>query len=233
MTLRVGLADDHPMYRYGLTAILDQAEGVDVVASVGDGPSLLAAVAEHDPDLVLTDLTMPGLDGVTVTRRLLGTRPELPILALTMHEDDEHVFAAVRAGARGYIVKGADGEEILAAIRTVASGGAVYGGSVARRIVSFYAGQQIDSPLERAFPDLTPRERDVLELLAIGCRNHEIARRLGISEKTVRNHVSQILLKLHVPDRTAAALEAQESLHKLASTTSPGARRRAPGLGLS
>jgi DNA-binding NarL/FixJ family response regulator len=211
MRLRVVLADDHPMYRYGLTAILDQADGIDVVASVGDGPSLISAVAEHHPDVVLTDLTMPGLDGVTVTRRLLETQPTLPILALTMHEDDQHVFAALRAGARGYLVKGADGQEIVGAVRAVASGGAVYGGSIARRIVDFYAGRQVDSPVKRAFPDLTPRERDVLELLAVGCRNHEIARRLGMSEKTVRNHVSQILLKLQVPDRTAAAIKARES----------------------
>jgi len=153
---------------------------------------------------------MPDLDGVTATARLLHEQPDLPILVLTMHEDDEHVFAALRAGARGYLVKGADGEEIVRA-DSVASGDAVYGGSVARRIVAFYSGRQTESPTQRAFPDLTPREREVLELLAVGCRNHEIARRLGMSEKTVRNHVSQVLTKLQVPDRTAAALRAQQS----------------------
>lgn len=211
MTLRIVVADDHPMYRFGLTAVLNQAEGVEVVASVGDGAALVAAVAEHAPDLVLTDLAMPDIDGVTATRQLLGARPELPIIALTMHEDDEHVFAALRAGARGYLVKGADGEEILRAVRAVAGGDAVYGGSVARRIVAFYAGSDTKTATERAFPDLTPRERDVLELLALGCRNHEISRRLAMSEKTVRNHVSQVLSKLRVPDRTAAALKARES----------------------
>lgn len=211
MTLRVVVADDHPMYRFGLTAVLNQADGVEVVASVGDGVALIAAVAEHTPDLVLTDLAMPDLDGVTATRQLLEARPELPIIALTMHEDDEHVFAALRAGARGYLVKGADGEEILRAMRAVAGGDAVYGGSVARRIVAFYAGNETRTATERAFPGLTPRERDVLELLALGCRNHEIARRLAMSEKTVRNHVSQVLTKLQVPDRTAAALKARES----------------------
>jgi DNA-binding NarL/FixJ family response regulator len=211
MTLRVVVADDHPMYRFGLTAVLNQADGVEVVASVGDGVALVAAVAEHTPDLVLTDLAMPDLDGVTATRQLLEARPELPIIALTMHEDDEHVFAALRAGARGYLVKGADGEEILRAMRAVADGDAVYGGSVARRIVAFYAGNEKRTATERAFPGLTPRERDVLELLALGCRNHEIARRLAMSEKTVRNHVSQVLTKLQVPDRTAAALRARES----------------------
>ena len=211
MTIRVVLADDHPMYRYGLTAILEQADAIDVAASVEDGAALVSAVGEFSPDVVLTDLSMPRFDGVAAITQLLRTHPELPILVLTMHEDDEHVFAALRAGARGYLVKGSDGEEIVRAVRSVASGDAVYGGAVARRIVAFYSGGQLESPVARAFPDLTPREREVLELLAAGCRNHEIARRLGMSEKTVRNHVSQVLTKLQVPDRTAAALKAKES----------------------
>jgi DNA-binding NarL/FixJ family response regulator len=211
MTLRVVVADDHPMYLYGLTAILAQADGIEVVARLDGGTDLVRAVEQHAPDAVVTDLTMPGLDGVTATRQLLQARPGLPILVLTMHEDDEHVLAAMRAGARGYLVKGADGEEIVRAVRTVAAGGAVYGGSVARRIVAFYAGRDTESPAQRAFPELTTREREVLDLLAVGCRNHEIARRLGMSEKTVRNHVSQVLAKLQVADRTAAALKAREA----------------------
>lgn len=211
MLVRVVLADDHPMYRYGLAAVLDQADSVEVVASVGDGDALLAAVAEHRPDVAVTDLSMPGLDGVAATRRLLALQPDLPVLVLTMHEDDEHVFAALRAGALGYLVKGADGEEILRALRSVAGGEAVYGAPVARRIVAFYSGRDDEDPALRAFPDLTPRELDVLRLLATGCRNHEIARRLGMSEKTVRNHVSQVLAKLQVPDRTAAALRARDA----------------------
>jgi DNA-binding NarL/FixJ family response regulator len=211
MTLRVVVADDHPMYLYGLTAILAQADGIEVVARLDGGTDLVRTVEQHAPDVVVTDLTMPGLDGVTATRQLLQARPGLPILVLTMHEDDEHVLAAMRAGARGYLVKGADGEEIVRAVRTVAAGGAVYGGSVARRIVAFYAGHDTASPAQRAFPELTTREREVLELLSVGCRNHEIARRLGMSEKTVRNHVSQVLAKLQVADRTAAALKAREA----------------------
>ena len=211
MTLRVVVADDHPMYRYGLTAVLDQAEDVEVVATVAGGVALIAAVTEHAPDVVVTDLAMPDVDGVTAIRRLLETQPDLPILALTMHEDDTHVFAALRAGARGYLVKGADADEILRAVHGVASGDAVYGGTVARRIVAFYSGHESSSSTERAFPELTPREREVLDLLAVGCRNHEIARRLGLSEKTVRNHVSQVLTKLQVPDRTAAAIKAREA----------------------
>jgi DNA-binding NarL/FixJ family response regulator len=211
MTIRVVLADDHPMYRYGLTAILNQAEAVDVVASVGDGDELVSAVGELSPDVVLTDLSMPRFDGVAAITQLLRAQPDLPIVVLTMHEDDAHVFAALRAGARGYLVKGSDGEEIVRAVRAVAAGDAVYGRAVARRIVAFYSGGQLESPAARAFPELTPREREVLELLAAGCRNHEIARRLGMSEKTVRNHVSQVLTKLQVPDRTAAALKAKEA----------------------
>jgi DNA-binding NarL/FixJ family response regulator len=116
MTIRVVLADDHPMYRYGLTAILEQAEAIDVVASVGDGAALVSAVRELSPDVVLTDLSMPDLDGVTAITQLLRAQPELPILVLTMHEDDAHVFAALRAGARGYLVKRSDGEEIVRAV---------------------------------------------------------------------------------------------------------------------
>ena len=211
MTVRVVLADDHPMYRYGLGAVLAQTESVEVVASVGDGAELLRMAALHRPDVVVTDLSMPDLDGVEATRLLLKQQPELAVLVLTMHEDDEHVFAAVRAGARGYLVKGSGGEEIVRAVLAVASGDAIYGGAVARRIVAFYAGEGDESPTARAFPELTPREREVLDLLATGTRNHEIARRLGMSEKTVRNHVSQVLLKLHVPDRTSAALRARDA----------------------
>ncbi len=211
MTIRVVVADDHPMFRYGLTAVLQQADNITVVADVGDGTALVNAVKDLSPDVVLTDLTMPGVDGTTAITQLLHTQPELPILVLTMHEDDTHVFAALRAGARGYLVKGADSDEIIRAVHSVAAGDAVYGGPVARRIVAFYSGHQTESPTARAFPDLTPREQDILELLATGCRNHEIARRLGMSEKTVRNHVSQVLTKLEVPDRTAAALKAQQS----------------------
>jgi DNA-binding NarL/FixJ family response regulator len=224
MTVRVVLADDHPMYRYGLTAILEQADPITVVASVGDGRSLVQAAQEHHPDVVITDLSMPDLDGATATTQLISAQPELAILVLTMHEDDEHVFAALRAGARGYLVKGADGEEIVRAVLTVAGGDAVYGSAVARRIVAFYSGRQDESPATRAFPGLTPREREVLELLSAGCRNHEIARRLGMSDKTVRNHVSQVLLKLQVPDRTAAALRARDA----GLGTSPEGYRQQP-----
>jgi DNA-binding NarL/FixJ family response regulator len=224
MTVRVVIADDHPMYRYGLGAVLEHVDSIEVVASVGDGSQLVRAVAEHHPDVVVTDLCMPDLDGVNATTVLLKRQPGLAVLVLTMHEDDEHLFAALRAGARGYLVKGAGGEEIVRGVMAVAAGDAVYGSAVAQRIVALFEEKTTGSPTMRAFQDLTPRERDVLELLAIGCRNHEIARRLSLSDKTVRIHVSQVLLKLRVPDRTAAALRARE-----AGIGSPDARDDAVG----
>jgi len=209
MTVRIVLADDHPMYRFGLAALLGESDEVDVVASVEDGAGLLAAVAEHRPDVVVTDLSMPGVDGVAATRALVEEHPDLGVLVLTMHEDDEHLIRALRAGARGYLVKGADGDEIIRAVLAVAAGDAVYGGGVARRIAALICGSTPDSRTATAFPALTARESEVLDLLAGGARNHQIARDLGMAEKTVRNHVSAVLLKLQVPDRTAAALKAR------------------------
>ena len=209
MSVRIVLADDHPMYRFGLAAVLGQSSDVELVATAEDGPGLIRAVREHQPDVVITDLSMPGLDGATATRQLLLEQPGLGVLVLTMHEDDEHLVSALRAGARGYLVKGADADEIVRAVLTVAAGDAVYGGSVARRIVGLVSGDARDARRATPFPELTTREGDVLELLAAGCRNHEIARRLGMAEKTVRNHVSAVLLKLQVEDRTAAALKAR------------------------
>ena len=207
MSIRVVVADDHPMYLFGLVAVLDQADDIDVVAQASNGHELLVAVAQHTPDVAVTDLTMPGLDGIAAMRRLRDTAPRTGVIALTMHEDDESVFAALRAGALGYLVKGADSAEIVRAVRAVAAGEAMYGASVARRILAFHSGTLGGDP----FPDLTPREREVLGELAGGARNHEIAARLGLSEKTVRNHVSGVLLKLQVPDRTAAAIKAKDA----------------------
>jgi DNA-binding NarL/FixJ family response regulator len=208
--VRVVLADDHPMFRYGLRAVLDDAPEVDVVGEASSGRELLDVVAETAPDVVLTDLGMPDMDGVTATRELVARHPGTAVLVLTMHSDDESLFASMRAGAMGYLLKGADGPELVRAVLAVAAGDAVYGAPVARRIVEFYSGAHKDYAAQ-AFPDLTPRERDVLDLVASGARNHEIARRLGLSEKTVRNHVSALLLKLQVPDRTAAAARARDA----------------------
>jgi DNA-binding NarL/FixJ family response regulator len=193
-----------------MRAVLDTAPEIEVVGEAATGRELIDIVAATSPDVVLTDLAMPDLDGVAATRSLSGSHPGIAVLILTMHADDESVFAAMRAGARGYLIKGADGPEILRAVLAVAHGEAVFGSAVAQRIVSFYSRQE-RSYAVRAFPELTGREREVLELLASGGRNHEIGRRLGLSEKTVRNHVSAILLKLQVPDRTAAAIRARDA----------------------
>ena len=208
--IRIVIADDHPMVRYGISAVLADVQDVDVVGSAANGNELLALVASTAPDVVLTDLGMPELGGIDAISRLQTTHPDLPVLVLTMHADDETVFAALRAGARGYLIKGAEGAELVRAIESVVAGDAVYGAPIASRIMAALVSGR--GPAAAAqFPELTGRERDVLELLAAGLRNHAIATRLGLSEKTIRNHVSSVLLKLQVTDRTAAALKAREA----------------------
>lgn len=208
--VRVVIADDHPMFRYGLTAALAGAPEVEIVGEAADGQELLAVVEQTHPDVVLTDLTMPGLGGTAATRQLLARYPQLGVLVVTMHEDDENLFGALRAGARGYLLKGADRVDIVRSIVAVARGEAVYGSAVARRIVDFFTSAKREY-VAQAFPELTGRERDVLNHVAAGVGNHEIARRLFLSEKTVRNHVSAILTKLQVPDRAAAVAKARDA----------------------
>jgi DNA-binding NarL/FixJ family response regulator len=206
MTVRVVLADDHPMYRFGLRAVLDASPEVEVVGEASDGAELLAVVNECTPDVVLTDLSMPRLSGAAAIDELSRRHPQLGVLVLTMHEDDASLFGALRAGARGYLLKGADREEIVRAVLAVAGGDAVYGGAVARRVVDALTGTGSRAP---AFPELTDRERQVLELLAAGLATGRIAARLALSDKTVRNHVSAVLTKLQVPDRSAAVARAR------------------------
>jgi DNA-binding NarL/FixJ family response regulator len=208
VTVRVVLADDHPMYRYGLRAVLDASPEVEVVGEAEDGAGLLALVARTAPDVVLTDLSMPRLPGIAAIDELVRRRPGLGVLVLTMHEDDASLFGALRAGARGYLLKGADSDEIVRAVLAIAGGDAVYGGAVARRVVDALTGPAARAP---AFPELTGREREVLELLAAGLPTGQIARRLALSDKTVRNHVSAVLTKLQVPDRAAAVARAREA----------------------
>jgi DNA-binding NarL/FixJ family response regulator len=208
MTVRVVLADDHPMYRFGLRAVLDASPEVEVVGEASDGVELLAVVNQCTPDVVLTDLSMPRLSGAAAIDELARRHPQLGVLVLTMHEDDASLFGALRAGARGYLLKGADREEIVRAVLAVAGGDAVYGGAVARRVVDALTGS---GPRAPAFPELTERERQVLELLAAGLATGRIAQRLALSDKTVRNHVSAVLTKLQVPDRSAAVARAREA----------------------
>jgi DNA-binding NarL/FixJ family response regulator len=208
--VRVVIADDHPMFRYGLTAALAATADVEVVGEAANGEELLALTERTAPHVVLTDLAMPGMDGTTATRRILTRHPDIGVVVVTMHEDDELIFGALRAGARGYLLKGADRAEIVRAILAVAAGDVIYGAAVARRIVNFFTDAQ-RTYAANAFPELSPRERDVLDLIATGCGNHDIARRLTLSDKTVRNHVSAIIFKLQVRDRAAAVAKARDA----------------------
>ena len=206
--IRVVLADDHPVVRAGLTALLGSLSGIEVVAVVADGHAAVKEVVLHRPDVAVLDLQMPGQDGFAATREITRRMPEVAVLVLTMFTDDESVFAAMRAGARGYVVKGAEQDEIGRAIRAVASGEAIFGPGVAQRVLQYFSAPQ--AALD-PFPELTGREREILDLLARTLSNSAIARRLGLSPKTVANHISSILAKLQVADRAQAVLRAREA----------------------
>jgi len=208
--VRVVIADDHPMFRFGMTAALAAAPLVDVVGDADNGDDLIALVDRTEPDVVLTDLVMPGLDGASATRRILERHPRIGVLVLSMHDDDEAVFGALRAGARGYLLKDSERDDIVRAILAIAAGDAVYGGSVARRIVDFFTDAH-EQYTAQTFPELTVRERQVLDLVAAGYGNHQIAQRLHLSEKTVRNNVAVILTKLQLRDRAAAVARARDA----------------------
>src|SRR5215207_7282459 len=203
-TLRILIADDHPLYRDGLTAAL-AAAGFDVVGEAANGRQAIALSLELQPDVVIMDLDMPGTGGVEAIRRIAHDSPHVAILVLTMLADDDSVFAALRVGARGYLLKGAGQAEIVRAVQTVAEGGGVFGASVARRVMEHFSGRHASEP----FPDLTEREREILAMVAAGQNNAAIADRLTLAPKTVRNHVSSILTKLQVPDRAQAIIRAR------------------------
>lgn len=208
-TLRILLADDHPLFRDGLNALLSSVEDADVVGEASTGTEVVERALELQPDVVLMDLHMPELSGIEATRRVVEASPHVGVLVLTMVEDDDAVFAAMRAGARGYLVKGSSQGEILAAIRAVGSGEAVFGPVIAQRLIEYFSGLPAGAP--QAFPELTRREREVLELVARGASNAAIARELGISQKTVRNHVSNVFTKLRVVDRAQAIVRARQA----------------------
>jgi DNA-binding NarL/FixJ family response regulator len=205
---RVLIVDDHPVFLDGLAALLTSLDDIEVLAAVADGEQAVARAGEGDIDVVLMDLNLPGISGVEATGRI-SAMPDAPaVLVVTMVDDDDTVVAAMRAGARGYVLKGATGEDIGAAVRSVAAGGAVFGAGVARRILNL-ASSTTPHPWIIAGHQLTQRETDVLQLLAAGHSNAHIARTLKLSHKTVQNYVSRILDKLQVKDRTQAALMAQ------------------------
>ena len=201
VVIRVIVVDDHPLFRDGLAGLLATVPDVEVVAAVGDGDEAVRRTAELAPDVVLMDLNLPGTPGLEATRRIVAQTPSTAVLVLTMVDDDDSVLAALQVGARGYLLKGAVQEEVLAAIRSVASGGAVFGPGVAERVLTGGRGRKGGYGGR-----LTDREAEVLSLIAAGRSNTEIARDLDLSLKTVQNHVSHVLAKMQVRDRTQAAL---------------------------
>jgi DNA-binding NarL/FixJ family response regulator len=208
--LRVVVVDDHPMYREGLVMALESMAGVEVVGEAGDGERAIDVVGRADPDVVLMDLHMPGMNGIETTRRLLAEQADRAVLVLTMLDGEDSVFAAMRAGARGYLLKGADRAEIERAVRTVAGGEVVFSAAIASRVLAWFRSGG-GTPDLAPFPELTEREREVLDLVARGLTNAEIARRLVVSDKTVRNHVSNVFAKLHVTDRASAVARARDA----------------------
>ncbi len=208
--LRVALADDHPVVRDGLAALLASVAGIDVVATVATGRDAVRVAVTQQPDVLVLDIQMPDLDGVAATREITRAAPDVAVLILTMFDDDASLYAALRAGARGYLLKGASQQEITHAIHAVAVGQAIFGPGIARRILDHLAGAPATAPPE-PFPELTPREHEVLELLAEGLPTTHIAARLGLAPKTVTNHVCAILTKLHVGSRAEAVARARDA----------------------
>ncbi|HET7081668.1 MAG TPA: response regulator transcription factor [Chloroflexia bacterium] len=209
-SLRVLIADDHPLFRHGVAALLGTVPGIAVVGEAMSGDEVIAVAEELQPDVILMDIKMPELNGIEATRRVLHTSPHIRILIVTMFEDDASVFMAMRAGARGYILKDAQKAEIVAAIQAVGRGEAIFSPAIAARLIDFFAAPRPSAPAG-AFPELTDREREILGLIAKGCNNTEIATRLVLSPNTVRNYVSNIFGKLQVADRAQAIIRAREA----------------------
>jgi DNA-binding NarL/FixJ family response regulator len=207
---RILIADDHASFRSGLGALLGTADDMTVVGEAGTGDEAVARTIALQPDVVLMDLNMPGMDGLEATRRIVDAAPHVAVLVVTMYDDDDSVFDAVRAGARGYVLKGAQRAEILRAVRAVVAGEAIFGPGVARRVMAYFARPRPALDVA-AFPELTEREREILEQVARGRSNPDITAALGLSPKTVRNHVSNIFSKLQVRDRSEAIVRARQA----------------------
>lgn len=205
------IVDDHALFRAGMLAVLGGLPDVEVVAEAATGEEALTAVAEHRPEVVLMDLRMPGIGGLAATARITERHPDVKVVVLTMSEDPDSVFAALRAGARGYLLKESGGDDVRRVIEGVARGEAVFGPRVAEQVVRFFSTAAVGRAAAEAFPDLTAREREVLDLMARGLDNASIARRLFLSEKTVRNRVSDILTKLRARTRAEAVVRARDA----------------------
>ena len=206
---RVLIADDHALFRYGLKAMFASEEGFEVAGEASTGEEAVKLAAELKPDVVLMDIQMPDLNGIEATRRILENDAGIGVVVVTMFEEDDSVFAAMCAGARGYVLKGAGAEEVIKVVRAVADSEAHFGPDIARRLMGFFSAPK-PTPQE-AFPELTAREREVLDLIARGLSNTEIAGELYLSQKTVRNHISNLFLKLQVADRARAIVRAREA----------------------
>jgi DNA-binding NarL/FixJ family response regulator len=209
MTVRVVVADDHPIVRDGLRVLLDSLPDMELVGEATTGREAVRSAVVDRPDVIVMDLRMPDLDGATATAEICRTAPDVAVLVLTMLDDDDWVFAAMRAGARGYLVKGASQAEIVRAITAVAAGEAIFGPGVALRVLRFFANPP--AAAQPAFPGLSPREREVLDLIASGLSNAAIAGRLGLATKTVGNHTSAIFAKLQVAGRAEAIIRARDA----------------------
>jgi len=210
VSIRVLIADDHPVFVSGLEITFAGCEDIEVIGTASDGNTAVAGVAELAPDVVLMDVRMPQRNGIEATRDIVASGSSTAIVVLTMFDDDESVFTAMAAGARGYLVKGAPQERIIDAVRSVAAGDLVFGQDVASQVLAFFAAPR-RSRNDNPFPDLTDRETEVLERIAAGHNNQRIANALALSEKTVRNHVSSIFAKLRVADRSEAIVRAREA----------------------
>ena len=215
--IRVLVADDHPVYRNGLASTIRDADAMILVGTAADGTEAIALAHSEQPDVILMDVRMPGVNGIDATARIRAECPRTFVLMLTMFDDDDLVFASLRAGARGYILKESTEHAIIHAIATIADGGAILGPGVAGRLQEFFSAPAPPSP----FPELTAREREILVLIAEGRPNAQIAQRLTLSEKTVRNYVSNILTKLQVTHRTEAIVRAREAGIGIAKGTQP------------
>lgn len=208
-TLRILVAEDHPLFRKGVISLLSSVPDFEVVGEVATGEEAVARAEELQPDVVLMDLQMPGRGGIEATREILHGSPSVRVLIVTLFEDDDSVFMALRAGARGYVLKDADEEELVRAIQAVGRGDAIFSPAVAERVLSYFATPHPEPP--QVFPTLTDREREILNLIAQGHPNPSIARQLSLSTKTIGNYVSNIFTKLQVADRAQAIIRAREA----------------------
>ena len=213
MPIKVLIADDHAFYREGVRAFLNNTHDIEVVGEANNGDDAIAKARELTPTVILMDLKMPGMNGIEATRRIHEAQPDIGVLVLTMFDDDDSVFAAMRAGARGYLLKDADKDEVVRAIVAVERGEAIFSPAIAQRMVQYFSAAPSHSSGKKQpdeFSELTERELEILNLIARGDNNNTIANKLSLSIKTIQNYVSSILTKLQVADRAQAIVRARE-----------------------